>query len=55
MPWNEFATMKVWAPDIENQRKIVRAYKVINDRIELKMRINHNLLGLWGNDMLPFR
>ena len=43
MPWNEFASMKIWVPDIEKQRKIVRAYKIINDRIELKRRINDNL------------
>ncbi len=43
LPWNEFATMKVWVPDIEKQRKIVRAYKIINERIGLKKRINDNL------------
>jgi type I restriction enzyme S subunit len=30
-------------PDIEKQRKIVKAYKTITDRIALKQRINDNL------------
>ena len=30
-------------PDIEEQRKIVQAYKTITDRIELKKKINNNL------------
>ena len=30
-------------PDIEEQRKIVQAYKTITDRIELKKKINDNL------------
>lgn len=43
MPWDEFAQMKVRVPKIEEQRRIVKAYKAITDRIELKRRINENL------------
>lgn len=43
MPWEEFTRMEVHVPDIEEQRKIVKAYKTITDRIELKKRINDNL------------
>lgn len=43
MPWNEFAQMQVYAPDIEQQKKIVEAYKIVEDRIELKQKINDNL------------
>ena len=43
MPWEDFCRMKVLVPDIEKQRKIVKAYKTINDRIALKQRINDNL------------
>ena len=44
MPWDEFAMMKVAVPNIEKQKKIVRAYRVINDRIVLKKKINDNLV-----------
>lgn len=30
-------------PDIEKQRKMVKAYKTITDRIDLKQKINDNL------------
>ena len=43
MPWEEFAKMKLPVPPIENQRKIVNAYKIVTDRIALKQRINDNL------------
>lgn len=43
MPWEDFARMKIRVPDIAEQRKIVKAYKTITDRIELKKRINDNL------------
>lgn len=43
MPWEEFAKMKLPVPTIEEQRKIVRAYKIVADRITLKKRINDNL------------
>ena len=44
MPWDEFAMMKVAIPDIEKQKSIVRTYRAINDRIELKKKINDNLV-----------
>lgn len=43
MTWNEFAQMQVYVPQIDEQRKIVEAYKIVEDRIELKRKINHNL------------
>jgi len=43
MPWDEFAQMKVIVPDMEEQREIVNSYKVIEDRIALKRRVNDNL------------
>lgn len=43
MPWNEFAQMRVRVPDIDTQKKIVKNYKVINDRIVFKQKINDNL------------
>lgn len=43
MPWNEFAQMQVYVPEIEQQRKIVVAYTIVEDRIELKRKINDNL------------
>lgn len=43
MPWNEFAQMQVYIPQIEEQRKIVEAFKSVEDRIEIKQRINDNL------------
>ncbi len=43
MPWNEFAQMQVYVPDIEQQKKMVEAYKIVEDRIELKRKINDNL------------
>lgn len=43
MPWNEFAQMQVYVPEIDKQRKIVEAYKILEDRINLKRKINDNL------------
>ena len=44
MPWDEFAQMEVHVPDIDVQRKIVRDYQIIEDRIALKKKINDNLV-----------
>ena len=41
--WDELCAVELPVPDIEKQRKIVTTYKIINDRIELKRRINDNL------------
>ena len=61
MPWNEFAQMQVYVPDIEQQKKIVEAYKIVDERIKLKRRINDNLLATtqaifksWFVDYEPF-
>ena len=43
MPWEEFARIKVLVPDMNEQKKFVRNYKVIADRIALKQKINDNL------------
>lgn len=41
--WNELCDTDIYVPPIEKQRKIVKAYKAITDRITLKKRINDNL------------
>lgn len=61
MPWNEFAQMRVYIPEIDKQRKIVEAYKTVEERIKLKRKINDNLLATvqaifksWFVDYEPF-
>ena len=44
--WNELCMVELPLPEIERQREIVKAYKAITDRIELKRRINDNLVSL---------
>lgn len=41
--WNEMCAVELPVPDIEKQRKIVKAYKTITDRIALKRKINYYL------------
>lgn len=41
--WDDICRMEVPIPDIGKQREIVKSYKVISDRIELKQKINDNL------------
>lgn len=43
MDWEEMCKVELPVPDIEKQRKIVKAYKTITDRIALKQQINDNL------------
>lgn len=43
MDWDEMCKVELPVPDIEKQRKIVKAYKTIIDRIMLKQNINDNL------------
>lgn len=43
MDWDELCKVEIPVPTIEEQRRIVRAYRTITDRIELKKRINDNL------------
>ena len=42
--WDELCAVELPVPNIEKQRKIVKAYKTITDRIALKQRINDNLV-----------
>lgn len=41
--WNELCMVELPVPNIEEQKKIVRAHKIITDRITLKQKINDNL------------
>ena len=41
--WEDICRLKIPVPNIEEQRNIVKAYKAITDRIELKKKINNNL------------
>ena len=41
--WDDICRMELPIPDIGVQRKIVEAYKIVEDRIELKRKINDNL------------
>ena len=42
--WDDIGRMEVPVPAIDEQRNIVKAYKVITDRIALKKQINDNLV-----------
>lgn len=42
--WNELCETEIKLPSLEEQRKKVQAYKTITDRIELKKKINDNLI-----------
>ena len=44
--WDELCMVELPIPSIEEQHKIVKAYKTITDRIALKKRINDNLVSL---------
>ena len=41
--WDDICRMEIPVPTIDEQREIVKSYKVISDRIELKRKINDNL------------
>ena len=41
--WDEMCEVELPIPTIEEQKKIVKAYRSITDRIELKRKINDNL------------
>lgn len=43
MDWDEMCKVELPVPDIEKQREIVKAYRAITERIELKRKINDNL------------
>lgn len=42
--WEELCKVQIPAPSIDEQRRIVRQYKTISDRIEVKQKINYHLL-----------
>lgn len=44
--WEDICRIEIPVPPIEEQRNIVKAYKAITDRIELKRRINENLVAV---------
>lgn len=44
--WNELCMVELPVPDIEKQRKIVKVYKTITNRIALKQKINDNLIDI---------
>lgn len=41
--WDDICRMEIPVPTLKEQRHIVDSYKVVNDRITLKRRINDNL------------
>ena len=41
--WDELCMVELPIPEIEEQEKVIRAYKTITDRIALKQKINDNL------------
>lgn len=44
MPWEDFCDMKLPVPDIKEQQKIVDTYNAITNRIQIKQKINENIL-----------
>jgi len=42
--WEEMCKVELPVPSIEKQKNIVKSYKIITDRIELKRKINENLV-----------
>ena len=59
--WDELCKVELPVPPVDEQRSIVKAYQTITERIELKRRINDNLLAAtqaiyksWFVDFEPF-
>lgn len=46
MDWDEMCKVELPVPSIDKQRSIVKAYQTITERIELKRRINDNLVAV---------
>ena len=46
MDWDEMCKVELPIPSIDKQRSIVKAYQTITERIELKRRINDNLVAV---------
>ena len=43
MPWEDFANIQVNVPDIDTQKKLIKSYNAVKNRIVLKQKINDNL------------
>ena len=43
-PWEKMCEVELPIPSIEEQRRIVEDYKIIEERIKIKEAINNNLL-----------
>lgn len=55
--WEDICRMELPIPAIDKQREIVNSYKVITNRIELKRKINDNLLlqaKTWFSQFMPY-
>ena len=59
--WDELCQVELPVPHIDKQRDIVKAYNIISDRVELKRKINDNLVAQaqalyksWFEDYEPF-
>lgn len=50
--WDELCKVELPVPSIDKQRSIVRAYQNITERIELKRRINDNLVELCKTEFM---
>ena len=46
MDWDEMCKVELPVPSIDKQRSIVKAYQTITERIDLKRRINDNLVAI---------
>lgn len=46
MDWDEMCKVELPVPPIDKQRSIVKAYQTITERIELKRRVNDNLVAV---------
>ena len=59
--WDDICRLELPIPRIDEQRKIVEAYRIVEDRIKLKRKLNDNLLATvtavfksWFVDYKPF-
>lgn len=50
--WDELCKVELPVPPVDEQRSIVKAYQTITERIELKRRINDNLLELCKTEFM---
>lgn len=55
--WDDICRMEIPVHEIDEQRKIVEAYKVVENRIKFKRKINDNLLfqaKTWFSQFMPY-